>query len=364
MMRKVAIFGVGLIGGSLGMGLVARGLARQVTGIGRNEDNLRTAVSLRAITDYTTDPVRGVEGAELVVLALPVRLITGALRAVAEGLAPGTIVTDVGSTKVEIVREAEALVPPGVHFVGGHPMTGSEQAGVQAADRYLFEGAYYILTPTQNTDHTALSKMSGLVENLGARVIKLDPLEHDRIVAAVSHFPHLVASALMNTIFGLGDTDRTFPLAAGGFRDTTRIASGNPDVWRDIFVSNRRPLLEIVAGFRRELQLIEGILAGSDEAALVDWLKKARQARELLPSKAKGYMQDLYHMNITISDQPGSIAAFAATLYRHGINISDIEVLRVREGEGGTVRLAFGSKAERDQAARLLGEDGIPVNKR
>ncbi|MDQ7788435.1 MAG: prephenate dehydrogenase [Eubacteriales bacterium] len=362
-MRKVAIYGVGLIGGSLGMGLVARGLARQVTGIGRNEANLRTAVELGAITDYTTDPVRGVAGAELVVLALPVRLIIGALRTVAEDLAPGTVVTDVGSTKTEIVREAEALLPAGVHFIGGHPMTGSEQAGVQAADRYLFEGAYYILTPTANTHSRAQSMMADLVESLGARMIEFDPAEHDRIMAAVSHFPHLVASALMNTVSGLGQTDRIFPLAAGGFRDTTRIASGNPEVWRDIFSTNRRPLLDMVTRFRAELEIIEGILAREDGLRLVDWLEQARQARELLPLKAKGYMQDLYQMNVTISDRPGSIAALANTLYRYDVNISDIEVLRVREGEGGTVRLAFGSEAERDLAARLLSADGIPVKK-
>lgn len=361
--KKVAIIGVGLIGGSLGMGLIARRLARQVTGIGRNESNLRKAVTMGAVTDYTTEARDGVKDAELVVLALPVGLITGTLKTILPHLSPGTVVTDVGSTKARIVAEAEELVPGDIHFIGGHPMTGSEREGVAAADHYLFEGAYYILTPTPRTHPAALAVMSAMIEGLGARVIQLDPGEHDRTVAAISHLPHLAACSIMNTVAGLPEGERMLTLAAGGFRDTTRIAAGSPEVWRDIFLSNRDFLLDMVVHYRVELERIERILSENDAAALSEWLRNARHARNKLPAQAKGYLRDLYELQITVSDRPGSIASVAGILYHQGLNIADIEVLRVREGEAGAVRIAFRTEAERDRAFRELRREGLTVRK-
>lgn len=362
-MDRAAIIGVGLIGGSLGMGLLAHRLAARVTGIGRHENHLRRAVAKRAVTDFTTDAARGVAGAELVVLALPVGAIAPALERIAPHLEPGTVVTDVGSTKVDIVSRAEALMPPGTHFIGGHPMTGSERQGVSAADHYLFEGAYYILTPTRRTHPRALALMEAVIGGLGAGVIRLDPVRHDRITAAISHLPHLIACALMHTVCRLPGAEQTLTLAAGGFRDTTRIAAGNPEVWRDIFLSNRGPLLDMVSGYRRELERIEGILAAGEAGGLAAWLEEARTAREQLPAQAKAYLRDLYELQITISDRPGALASVAGILHRGGLNIADIEVLRVREGEAGAVRVAFRTEAERDRALFELEAQGVTVSR-
>ena len=364
MFARVAIIGVGLIGGSIGMGLRARGLARTVVGIGRDEARLRLGIDRGAVDTYTTDSAAGVRGADLVIVAVPVGSVLPVLRTLCPHLAPGAVVTDVGSCKAGIVAAAEELMPPETHFVGGHPMAGSEQTGIQAADRYLFEGAYYVLTPTPRTNREALDRLRRLAEKLGCRVIEMDPAEHDRAVAAVSHLPHLLACTLVNAVAGLPDAERALALAAGGFRDTTRVAAGNPQMWQDIFLANREMVRAVLRLFRSELDTIEKILEEGGRERLQHWLESARQRREALPARMKGFLNDLYEMVVTIADRPGTIAGVATTLGAHGVNIADIEILRVREGEGGTVRLGFTSAADRERAAALLSAEGIPVVKR
>ncbi|MEW6458487.1 MAG: prephenate dehydrogenase [Bacillota bacterium] len=364
MFNQVTIIGVGLIGGSIGLGLRARGLARTVTGVGRDPSRLQEALERGAVDRFTTDPQTGLAGAELVVIAVPVGSIIPVLRSVVPHLRPGTIVTDVGSCKAAVVAAAEEVTPTGVHFVGGHPMAGSERAGIGGADRYLFEGAYYVLTPTPNTERRALDRVRAMAEGLGCRVIEMEPQEHDRAVAAVSHLPHLLACTLVNTVAGMEGSERALALAAGGYRDTTRVAAGNPGMWLDIFLANRRMLKALVDRFRSELNAIEGALEDGEPERITAWLDAARRSREGLPARMKGYLKDLHEITITISDRPGTIAAVASILGRHEINISDLEILRVREGEGGTVRLAFGTEHDRDRAAELLAREGIPVTRR
>lgn len=364
MFANAAIIGVGLIGGSLGMVLRARRLAATVTGVGRDDERLARAYALGAVDRYTTNLRAGVSAADLVVLAVPVSEIIPVLARVVPFLEPGTVVTDVGSVKGEIVSRAEALVPQTVHFVGGHPMTGSERTGVENADPYLFESAYYILTPTPATHPAGLEKMEGLVRALGARLILLSPEEHDFMVAGVSHLPHVVAAALVNAIGALPEADKILPLAAGGFRDTTRIAGGHAALWRDILMANSEMVLKFIDFFREQLTEVERALAEGDTGALYGWLARAASLRQVLPGKLKGYLRDLYEIVITIPDRPGSIAEAAGILAAAGVNISDIEILRVREGEGGTVRLGFATRDDQLQALDLFRARGIPAHPR
>lgn len=364
MIERATIIGVGLIGGSIGMGLRARGLAGTVVGVGRDEAKLALAVERGALDCYVTDLAAGLAGADLVIVAVPVGSVVPVLREVLPRVAPGTVVTDVGSCKAAIVAVAEEITPPGVCFVGGHPMAGSEQTGIQEADRYLFEGAYYVLTPTDRTEPYALDRVRGLALKLGCRVIEMHPREHDRAVGAVSHLPHLLACALVNTVRRIPGSETALSLAAGGYRDTTRVAAGNPEMWRDIFLANRDMVRAVVDRFHAELDMVARILDEDDGGRLRDWLQEAKNSRELLPARMKGFLNDLHEMVITISDRPGTIAAVSSTLAASGLNIADIEILRVREGEGGTVRLAFAREDERDRAAALLSLEGIPVVKR
>lgn len=362
--KRAAIIGVGLIGGSLGMSLCSRGLAEEVVGAGSRVENLRLAVELGAVNRYAGSPAEGVAGADLVIIATPVSATLQVLREIKPHLLPGAVVTDVGSTKAEIVRAAEEMLPPGVSFVGGHPMAGSEHNGVGGADPYLFENAFYLITPTANTKKEALERVKKLVVGVGAKFVEIDPDRHDLAVAAVSHLPHLLAAALVNTVARMPESDSVLPFAAGGFRDTTRIAAGSPLMWRDIFASNREQVLKMIRDFRAELDFFERCLQDGNMDSIHSDLEAARAARTALPAKTRGYLPTLYEIILTVPDQPGIIAGFTVCLAESGVNITEIEILRVREGEGGTIRVGFATEQEQENAIRVLREKGYTARKK
>lgn len=362
--KRAVIIGVGLIGGSLGMSLCGSRLAGEVVGAGSRIENLRLALELGAVNRYALSPAEGVEGADLVIIATPVSATLPVLREILPHISPGAVVTDVGSTKGEIVRAAEKMLPPGVSFVGGHPMAGSEHNGVIGADPYLFENAFYLLTPTADTKFDALEKVKKLAVGVGAKVVELDPERHDLAVAAVSHLPHLLAAALVNTVARMPESESILPFAAGGFRDTTRIAAGNPPMWRDIFMANRGQVLRMIKNFRSELDIFESSLLEGDMDLIQSDLEDARTARAALPAKTKGYLPSLFEVILTVPDQPGVIAGFTVYLAESGVNITDIEILRVREGEGGTIRLGFAAEQDQENAIRVLRDKGYTVRKK
>jgi prephenate dehydrogenase len=358
---RVAIIGVGLIGGSLGLALLERGLAREVTGAGSRRENLQLALEMGAINRIAASPAEAADSAELVVIATPVSATIPVLHEIKPFLAPGAVVTDVGSTKSAVVFEAEKILPGGGDFLGGHPKVGCEQNGVRGADPYLFENAFYIITPTGGTRPEDAARVREMALGVGARVIEMDPASHDLAVAAVSHLPHLLAAALVNTVAGLPCSAQMLPLAAGGFRDVTRIAAGSPVMWRDIFKTNKRYLREMTRAFRSVLDRFEGAIEDEDDGAMMAELSRARETRLGLPARTKGYLPCLFEVVFTVPDRPGVIAWFSSHLAEAGININDIEILRVREGQEGTIRLGFGTEGEQKEAARLLREQGIVV---
>ncbi len=361
---RVTIVGVGLIGGSLGMALCRRGLAREVVGTGSQPADLRLALEMGAIHRFTCSTAGAVAGAGLVIIATPVSATIPVLLELLPHLSEGAVVTDVGSTKGEIVREVERAVTSGISFIGGHPMAGSEETGVRGADPYLFENAFYVLTPTPKTHPGALEAVGKMAAGVGARVIEMDPERHDLAVSAVSHLPHLLAAALVNTVARMPGSEGALPLAAGGFRDLTRISSSSPSMWRDIFISNRKQVLNMIRQFREELVLFENMLLERDGKAVQARLDYARQVRSGLPAKTKGYLPHLYEVVLTVPDQPGVINGFTLHLSKAGINISDIEILRVREGEGGTIRVGFATEEEQEGAVQALREQGYTVYKK
>jgi len=362
---RVTIIGVGLIGGSLGMAIIGRKLALEVVGVDLDEDYLRIAVGTGAIHRGETSPAAGVKDADLVIISTPVGLTGDVLREIAPHLKPGTLVTDVGSTKSRTMQAARKLLPAGREFIGGHPMAGSEQAGVAGADRYLFENAVYILTPTDENSPNNVKKLKTMLEAIGARVIEMDAEEHDLTVAGVSHLPHLLAAALVNTAGALQhDCDKVFMLAAGGFRDVTRIASGHPVMWRDICLTNKDKILRVLGVFREVLNEFEENVASCDGEKLEQQFNRARQLRAAMPAKMKGYLPVLHELVVTVPDKPGVLAGITTALADVGININDIEILRVREGDGGTIRLGFGTQDDQEKAYIVLQSRGISVKKR
>lgn len=290
--KQVAIVGVGLIGGSLGMILRRQKLADSVVGIGRRVENLKTAVELGAIDRYVSDPREGIEGSDFVLLATPVDTYERHLQEWAACLKPGAIVSDVGSVKGDLVTRSEALLPPAVRFVGAHPIAGKEKTGVAAGSETLFAGARCILTPTAKTDPEALQAVRTVWEAAGSIVLEMDPFLHDKILGAVSHLPHVAAFALMTALADVRDHGvPELDLAGhsgGGLRDTTRIAASSPEMWRDIFLWNRGNLVSLIETYERHLGELKRLIVAGDAAGIEKQLDKAKFEREQLTSRAPG----------------------------------------------------------------------------
>jgi len=275
--NKIAIIGVGLIGGSLGLAVKAKGLAREVVGIGHHKHSIDRALWLGAIDRGTLDPSEGVAGADIVVLATPILSMAGLVKRAIPRLKNGCIVTDVGSTKSQLVKEMEGILPKGIHFVGGHPMAGSEKRGVEQARKDLFENSVCIVTRTAATDTGSFDTVGRLWKALGASVVALSPPAHDRIVSFISHLPHMVAFTMLASV-----DDRSLRFASSGFSDATRIASSDADIWKDIAISNSGEILKSIAAFKKNLSVLESAIRRKDGKALERFFKKARARREKL----------------------------------------------------------------------------------
>ena len=281
----LGIVGVGLIGGSLGLAAKKRGLVGNVLGIGRSPEKLERAKQLGAIDEYTTDLVEGAQKADCLILCVPVLTIVPLLTQMVPHLKPGCIVTDVGSTKTKIVKEAEGVLAGRNPFVGGHPMAGSEEAGVDAADADLFVGATYVLTESKNTDKAALRKLIEFASALGADAVTMGTHDHDIRVAMISHLPHIIAAALM-----MLSPNEAQALAAGSFRDTTRVASSPPNLWRDICESNRNAIIYSIVSLRKQMDEIEFALSDDDFDSIEEMFARAKELRDALAEK-KGWKE-------------------------------------------------------------------------
>ncbi len=282
--NKVAIIGVGLIGGSLAMVLKAKGLCDTIVGIGRGKENLETAKQMGLIDEYTHDIAEGVQGADLVVLAVPVMSIEGVVKRAASSFKTGAIVTDVGSVKEEIINTVTAHLPEGVHFVAAHPIAGTENSGAEASVKDLYVGRRCIITPTDKTDKAALDKVVKLWKLAGSEVVTMDAREHDIILAAVSHLPHVIAYALVNSIAdaGKGMERDVISYSAGGFKDTTRIAGSSPDMWTDICQMNKTALVGVIEGFQAELEAIKVDIEADNTELIKRSFERAKKVRDSL----------------------------------------------------------------------------------
>ncbi|MCE5324564.1 prephenate dehydrogenase [bacterium] len=276
----VAIVGVGLIGGSLGMAMKKHDLAGRVIGIGRTEQKLMRAKILGAIDDYSLDLDNGAADADLIVICTPVCLIAPSLKRMASSIKPGAIVTDVGSTKSRVIKEVEAVLPEGIFFVGGHPMAGSEQAGVESASADLFQEATYALTTTENTNLDALGKLAAMADSIGSNVEIMNPDEHDRAVAIISHLPHVISAALLEIAEqSQHESGKVFRLAAGSFRDLTRVSDSPPEIWRDICATNSNALIHAIEKFMQSLDDFKIALESGDEEAISRFFEQASKIR-------------------------------------------------------------------------------------
>ncbi|MBF0455641.1 MAG: prephenate dehydrogenase/arogenate dehydrogenase family protein [Magnetococcales bacterium] len=288
--KQLTIIGVGLIGGSLARALKERDMVGEVVGVNRTRHSLETALALGVIDRATTSVVEGVRGATLVLVATPVRSIPRVIEDAIPGLAPGTVVTDAGSVKGSIVETCEGLLmPEGVHFVGSHPVAGTENSGVASSFATLFEQSRTVLTPTKNTAKDALELVRLVWEAAGSKVEIMGVEHHDRVLAATSHLPHLMAYNIVNTLSDMEDDIRAevFRYASGGFRDFTRIASSDPTMWRDICLENREAILDMLTRFRQDLDKLSRQIEEGNEDALYGIFARAKNTRERVLAERK-----------------------------------------------------------------------------
>jgi len=279
--QKITIIGVGLLGGSIGLAAKRRKLANEVAGFVRRENSLKDCEKAGAVDFATTDLLAAVSNSNLVILCTPLAQMRSLVKQFLPALKRGAIVTDVGSVKAGVVRELESLIQKsGAHFIGSHPMAGAEKTGVAAARENLFKNAVCVLTPTKKSSAVAVCKLEQFWQSLGARVLKLDAAQHDLLVSRSSHLPHVVAATLANLVLNPANPKTQAQLCATGFRDTTRIASGSPEMWRDIALANRKNLSRSLNVFISDLQKFQRKLKKSDTKSVAKFFETAKSRRD------------------------------------------------------------------------------------
>jgi prephenate dehydrogenase len=355
--QRAALIGTGMIGGSIGIALREKQLVGSIAGYDRDADACHEAVSLGAIDEMAETAGEAVINADLVILAVPIMGTIDLLKEILPKISPGALITDVGSTKGSIMATAETIIPPDIYYIGGHPMAGSEESGIKGADPGLLENAIYVLTPGTNTPPEIVAKLSQMLEKAGAEPLVLDPFIHDRAVAAVSHLPQMIAATLVQSVAGSSDLELVRTLAAGGFRDSTRIALSNPDVWCDICMSNRWSLIAALKQFKESFNVLEKYLTESNAEAIKEYLLQARDYRKSIPYRGRGILPELFEIIALVRDEPGVLGKLTGLLGDAGINIDAIEILHVRELSGGSIRLGFKTREQQQQAQKLLNEN-------
>ncbi|MGI8810668.1 MAG: prephenate dehydrogenase/arogenate dehydrogenase family protein [Acidimicrobiales bacterium] len=344
--RRAVVVGTGLIGGSIGLALRKQGW--HVTGRDLDPDRAAQALEEGAVDAVGDDP-----GARITFVCVPVSSIAGEARA---ALAHGGVVTDVGGVKGPVVAAVDHPM-----FVGGHPMAGSEQEGMEGADPSLFDGATWVLTPAVATDTEAYTLVRSVVTSLGADVVALTPERHDELVATVSHVPHLAAATLM-ALAADGATEQgpMLRLAAGGFRDMTRIAAGHPGIWPDICAENRDAIVEALDRFVTALSAMRDLVEHGDRPGLLEALERARAARVNLPGRV-AHDTRLVEMRTPVPDRPGVLAEITTLLGELDVNIEDLEIAHSVEGERGVLVLVVQETAAEETRAALVSRRFHPT---
>ena len=355
-MSRVAVLGVGLIGGSIGLAARQR-LETEVVGYGRTPATLARAVELGALDRGAGSIAEACEGADVVFCAGPVGALLGQAREALAASGPEAVVTDVGSTKGELV----AALGDDERFIGGHPLAGAETAGVENARADLFEGARWYLTPTDRSSGVLYDRLQRTVSDLGARPQAIDAAAHDRLLATISHLPHVVANALVaEAAAELSRDSERMPEVGPSFRDTTRVAGSNPAIWADIFASNREAVADSVAAVARRLGEAAELIRGGNRDAVAAWHAAAGEdRRRLLESELEA--GPLRELRIVVANKPGTIAALALALGEAGVNIEDMALYPAPDMTSGAVTLWVAGDEQAARAQALVRELGHTV---
>lgn len=350
-MKEIGIIGLGLIGGSLAKCLKARKENIKIVAMNRSEQSLISAKYDKVIDEYSLTDMSIFKDCDIVFVCTSVDKIPEYVEKLLPYIKKDCVITDVGSTKKVIYDEM--LKFDNINFIGGHPMAGSEKTGYKSAKAHLFENAFYILTPNEVVSSEMVDEMVKLVKLTGAVPIVLDPDYHDYTVAAISHLPHIIAAALVNTVKELDDENQYMhSLAAGGFKDITRIASSSPEVWSGICRDNRDKILNVLGKFKENINNIENEL--NKDNNLYEFFDSAREYRSTFTHRTPITRDNQYEVYIDITDQPGAIAIIATLLSINNINIKNIGIINNREYSDGALQIVFSEPSQRDKAREIL----------
>lgn len=349
---KISIVGLGLIGGSLAKSIRLNFPSAFIAAFDVPEV-LKKAMAEEVINSVLYKIEMAAES-DIIFLALPTHLSLNALSTLAPVLKENTIVTDVSGVKSVFHKKWDEVKQKGI-FIGGHPMTGKENGGYNNSDHLLFENAVYIITGKEESSN--ISVLISLLKKLGARIIFLTPEEHDRVVASVSHLPQLIAVSLINALPG----GESIHLAAGGFRDITRIASSPFHIWEPVIKNNKKEILNSLERFEHQIKTVKAAIFNDNIKVLEEAFENATAVREEIPKNSKGFIHPLYDLFVYVNDEPGVLAKLTAALLAEGINIKDIELLKIREGTGGTFRVSFEYPGEKTKAASVIVRLGYKI---
>jgi prephenate dehydrogenase len=349
---NVLIIGLGLIGGSIALGIKKEHPNCKIFGYDIQEDQKRLAKTLHVIDEIVVDLYKIIPTCDFIFIAVPVKQTEMLLKEMENlELKQSVIISDVGSTKEKIVERAEGLRNKGITFIGGHPMAGSHKSGVVAAKAHLFENAFYILTPHDEQAQKEIAQLKYLLNGTKANFIILTPKEHDQVAGVISHFPHIIAAGLVHQAKNYSDNhDLVSRLAAGGFRDITRIASSNPVMWRDILLHNKDSLLQMFDVWMKEMDKVRQFIASDSSEQIYQYFASAKDFRDELPTRTKGAIPSFYDLFVDVPDYPGIISEITGYLAVAKISITNIRIIETREEIYGVLRLSFQNEEDRESA--------------
>src|SRR5690625_1379158 len=358
MKRKILVAGLGLIGGSLAKAM-KRSEDHYILGYDLNEASLHYALKVQLIDEIILDFEVGVKQAQIVFLAAPISQTIELMKKMDNvEFNHDVIVTDVSSVKSTIIQTANKLKNKRITFIGGHPMAGSHKTGIEAARGHLFENAIYVLTPANNSSPKQVEILKDVLRHTKSTFLTLAPEDHDEMTSVISHFPHLIASSLVHQAKKWEQVHHYLPeLAAGGFRDITRIASSNPKMWQDIFTHNGNKMSKLLQDWINEMVTLKEYLDKDNQKDMIDYLEQAKNYRDGLGEKTtRGALPSFYDVYVDIKDQPGAIASVVQLLAASEISLRNIRILEIRDSVSGALRLSVTSHDDQLNALSLLHE--------